>query len=614
MTKPSRFERLTTSGAVALWSWWVVGLAGVHLAAGWVEGGSKVWGWWVLASAAFIVAAPMQGIRTRLNSPAAAVLLLCVEAAVLAWSVPASPTDGVLLLALPALTALVLQAVCGAMCLAGVRPIRALAATWAACGALLVGGWGAMMLSGNNAPPYEVFTAGGALGDEELMYLYRPGTVYRHYYPDDPRGYFHLAPPERLSLERHWRLAAPATCAAELDFPQNPAGEVRATVSERLNPNEAGAPARIHHGDFELRAIAPTTVRLLARSSPPRSVRCYWSAGDPAAPASTVWTLDTTSDWRWHLWESSLPARLRGARLVLELDAAPGEMEVAAVEVRQESVRIEPVAPSPNLTPYFVEYRIGENGFRDLDRSRERPPDVFRIAVLGDSFTFGFGVHFEDVLTRQLEKLLEREARAERANGPRFEVLNFGMPAYSTHEERVLYERIVREYRPDLVLLVMCWNDDLSFAEELRLRREQVASSLGVRLARLLPFSPWDFRPTGDFARSADEIERLARLCREDGARFAVVLFHVDPGNDGWRRLLEAVPPRLERLGTPLLDLGETFSESRDSDWLVHEVDRHPNESAHRVAAERIAAFLRAHDWIPGQPDRPATQTKADGR
>lgn len=607
MTKPSRFERLTTSGAVAVWSWWVVGLAGVHLAAGWVAGGSRAWGFWALASAVFVVAAPYRGIRTRLASPGAAVVLICVEAAVLAWSVPASPTDVVLLLALPALTALALQAICAALCVAGLQPIRALAATCATWGALFVGGFGATIFGGGNDPPYEVFRAGGAVGDEALMYLYRPGTVYRHFYPDDPRGYLQVASPERVALERHWRLAAPATCWAELEFPKAEMRMVRATLTEP--PDGGGAPARIHYGDFELRAIAPTTVRLLARSSPPRSVRCYWSTDDPTAPASQVWTFETTADWRWYHWESSLPARLHGGRLVLELDAAPGETEVAAVEARQESVQIDPVAPAPNATPYFVEYRIGANGFRDLDRSRERPPDVFRIAVLGDSFTFGFGVRSEDVLTRHLERLLEKQG----LDGRRFEVMNFGMPAYSTHEERVLYERIVREYRPQLVLLVMCWNDDLSFADELRLRREQVESSIGIRLARLLPFWPWDFRPKGDFARSAEEIERLDRLCREDGANLAVVLFRVDPGNEGWGRLLKAVRPRLERLGIPLLDLGEAFSKTSDSAWFVHKGDRHPNESAHRLAAEEIMRFLGARGLIPGAGEARLHGVKADG-
>ena len=48
----------------------------------------------------------------------------------------------------------------------------------------------------------------------------------------------------------------------------------------------------------------------------------------------------------------------------------------------------------PNLEKFAQNalVRTNSHGMRDRERSIERPAGVFRIAVLGDSFTFGFGV------------------------------------------------------------------------------------------------------------------------------------------------------------------------------------------------------------------------------
>jgi hypothetical protein len=72
----------------------------------------------------------------------------------------------------------------------------------------------------------------------------------------------------------------------------------------------------------------------------------------------------------------------------------------------------------------------------------EKPPEAFRIVVLGDSFTFGEEVGDEETYSHVLQELL-----------PQAEVLNFGVHGYG-HDQMLLYlqEEGLR-YKPDLVLL-----------------------------------------------------------------------------------------------------------------------------------------------------------------
>jgi len=68
---------------------------------------------------------------------------------------------------------------------------------------------------------------------------------------------------------------------------------------------------------------------------------------------------------------------------------------------------------------------------------------TYRIALLGDSFMFGEEVPFEDSLGHQLEIAL----------GSEFQVLNFGVPGYGVDQMYLRYEKDVRRWNPDVVIL-----------------------------------------------------------------------------------------------------------------------------------------------------------------
>jgi len=54
----------------------------------------------------------------------------------------------------------------------------------------------------------------------------------------------------------------------------------------------------------------------------------------------------------------------------------------------------------------FSEGRYNSHGFRDYERSYEKPQGVYRIVVLGDSYIEGLQVELEKTFTAQLEKML----------------------------------------------------------------------------------------------------------------------------------------------------------------------------------------------------------------
>jgi hypothetical protein len=66
---------------------------------------------------------------------------------------------------------------------------------------------------------------------------------------------------------------------------------------------------------------------------------------------------------------------------------------------------------------------VNRFGFRERDFQLEKPANVYRITVIGDSLTFGNGIEEQD----RVSNLLEQRLNADQNRGNvDYEVLNFG--------------------------------------------------------------------------------------------------------------------------------------------------------------------------------------------
>ncbi len=78
----------------------------------------------------------------------------------------------------------------------------------------------------------------------------------------------------------------------------------------------------------------------------------------------------------------------------------------------------------------------------------DRQPE-FRIALVGDSHTFGNEIRFEETWGHQLETLM----------GPDVQVLNFGVDGYGVDQAFLRYREDVRAWKPDLVIFGLSEHD-----------------------------------------------------------------------------------------------------------------------------------------------------------
>ena len=89
-------------------------------------------------------------------------------------------------------------------------------------------------------------------------------------------------------------------------------------------------------------------------------------------------------------------------------------------------------------------------------RRMPKPPDVFRMLVLGDSFVEAMHVPLEVTFPRVLEQQLNGNAK-----GARIEVMSAGVSGYGTASELLYFEREGKRYQPDLVVLAFYPGNDV---------------------------------------------------------------------------------------------------------------------------------------------------------
>lgn len=261
---------------------------------------------------------------------------------------------------------------------------------------------------------------------------------------------------------------------------------------------------------------------------------------------------------------------------------------------------------------------------QDYAYAESKPEGGFRIAVVGDSYTFAPYMQFTDAFPKVLERMLNLKQGSQRA-----EVINYGVPAYSTSHEIESVETALKQ-GADLVLLQITLNDPelkpyrpVGITEfgrfgdlQLSPRMQRVASvwrSLGFVLTRLHNNKTYDeyikyffdlFDNPRSFKKFKESLARIAKLCAERKVKLVAVvfpLFGVPIDKDyPFSPLHQKVAAELESLGTPALDLLSIYQGiPLERLQVIPGGDRHPNEIAHRMAAERIYQWLVQRSDLP---------------
>lgn len=265
-------------------------------------------------------------------------------------------------------------------------------------------------------------------------------------------------------------------------------------------------------------------------------------------------------------------------------------------------------------------------GFRDAKNFHaDKREGTSRMILLGDSFTYGQGIErVEDRFGDRLEKLIHQ------AGFKNSEIYTFAEGGADTGTElRLLSDLDRRGLEADWLLLVYVLNDIETLVPEsvymigtiildtpsnFFLREFYLPNFLYYRVKQfsrpeLQNYFGWlqNAYQGAPWKKQSERLDQFRNWCEKRNTKLLVVTFpflqQLGP-NYRFRAAHQTLADYWRQHNVPHLDLLEVFEDTNSGDLIVNRFDSHPNENAHRVAADAIMDRL-----IRPLLDRPADRS-----
>lgn len=268
-------------------------------------------------------------------------------------------------------------------------------------------------------------------------------------------------------------------------------------------------------------------------------------------------------------------------------------------------------------------FNSNKDGMRRDGEIGSKPANGIRVMCVGDSCTFGFGVPFyskggaaPDPAHKPYAVQLEDLLRAS-FPGRTVEVINVGVPGYSSSHGVTVIDRNLPKYDADIVTAMFFNNDIVDPGSSGRAAKPgglQIAlRKLSARSQFVTHLIEWSNRSNGrpklqGFGSANTPLEdyvtnfdTMRALCAKRGAEFVVINpFNQNfPENDPWipahriTEFREALKAYVRAANLPFLDIPELTEAGfpANKDLFIERV--HPNTDGHTIVAKRLHDLLK---------------------
>lgn len=275
--------------------------------------------------------------------------------------------------------------------------------------------------------------------------------------------------------------------------------------------------------------------------------------------------------------------------------------------------------PDQNTVFRGASFRTNSHGLADIEYPYEKPPNTFRVAVVGSSWTMGAGVDIANAFHSVLEKEL-----ALVSGSMRYEFLNFGVEVYGLQEIVGTAKHKAMRYDPDMILFVVT-----GFTPNIRWNARETAfvppprentgwtSYAALRLSELFGI---ERDTSGDKEGLIDLIKEnehglyskqlqkafseLAELGKARGIPVAAAWLRLNEKGAADSNLANIFLKRADNAGMTgaVVDLEKALSKGDSvNKILVNRVEKHPNAYGHKVIADDLREKIFTDDALTSQ-------------
>ncbi len=284
---------------------------------------------------------------------------------------------------------------------------------------------------------------------------------------------------------------------------------------------------------------------------------------------------------------------------------------------------------SQTISSKFFEgkkYSINSHGLR----GEEIPAGTgkVRIVVMGNSCTFGWGIPNDKTYAEQLGRLINADGAL-----PEVEVINAGIPGYSTFQGRRFFYTDIILLKPDIVMMMFAWNDQWAAADNIPDKNQQMPPEYIINLqnifsrlkiyrlikkialsiieepldSKLIKENPVYRVSEGDFY---DNLDVIIQYCKRE--KITPVLLtspipslekYYPPGvRSPMHQYHEYYNYQTRQLAKfnkiPLVDVAKIFNDYDNLFDNAPEDPIHFNDAGHRTAAEAIFNYFKQNDTL----------------
>ncbi|MHC4698134.1 MAG: SGNH/GDSL hydrolase family protein [Planctomycetota bacterium] len=266
---------------------------------------------------------------------------------------------------------------------------------------------------------------------------------------------------------------------------------------------------------------------------------------------------------------------------------------------------------------FVLHTKLNSMGCRDAEWTVEKPPGVRRIAFVGDSFTYGWGIEqVEDRFSDRIGAMFDRRSPGAH------EVMNVAKPGWDSESQLDPIRDLIARFGVDEIVLCYVANDidallpttdgydplhtpdpvlfdpDRSclidyFYRRFYLPRLPALRGYYTSLAE-------GYTDESIWRRQRDRLTEIGEECQRHDVTLRVVLLPMlqtlgdaprsRPGGEAYDfgRVLMLLKNLFEPHQVPVLDLLPAIAGHRPSYLMVNRSDAHPNALAHRLFADAI--------------------------
>lgn len=249
--------------------------------------------------------------------------------------------------------------------------------------------------------------------------------------------------------------------------------------------------------------------------------------------------------------------------------------------------------------PQYPVYRINNDGLNQVtDYTPAQRQGVFRIAAIGDSFTFGINVNTSQNYPSQLETLLSDDPGCK--NSDSFQVFNLGVSGYDLQYTVERFRLRGEKYNPDLIIWLLI-DTDFDRINEIQLPiLEELSRQYDPHKDTYLQYYYNAWREAENETRQrvggeSNVLDLQAKAMKGLNEYFGgkVVIVTIPPFKTEHISIIKSFMK--SRKGISLLQIPDDYSQNSENILP----DGHPSPQGYSYIADKIFNYLTQNNIIP---------------